>query len=109
MGKLKSLFSIAIFQTTPSSMAGTVGAMFNGALQLGSAIGLAAVTSIETSVEEVHGGFREYHGRAAMFWFLLGIFAVLTLGVLVFYRNRGITDTSGSKDFRDSEETLAVA
>ncbi|KIM87717.1 hypothetical protein PILCRDRAFT_258683 [Piloderma croceum F 1598] len=98
--------NIAIFQTTPSSMAGTVGAMFNGALQLGSAMGLAAVTSIETSVEEVHGGFREYHGRAAMFWFLLGIFAMLTLGVLVFYRNQGMPDVSGSKDFRDSEETL---
>lgn len=80
--------SIAIFQTTPSSMAGTVGAIFNGALQLGSAIGLAAVTSIETSVEAIHGGFDDYHGRAAVFWFMFGVLAVQTVGVLIFYRSR---------------------
>ncbi|KAG2354725.1 major facilitator superfamily domain-containing protein [Suillus spraguei] len=60
--------SIAIFQAAPSSMSGTVGAMFNGALQFGSAIGLAAITSIETSVEATHGGSHEYAGRAASFW-----------------------------------------
>lgn len=67
-------------------MAGTVGAMFNGALQLGSAIGMAAVTSIETSVERVHGGFYEYNGRAAAFWFLLGVLALQATAVSVFYR-----------------------
>lgn len=51
-------------------MAGTVGAIFNGALQFGSAIGLAGVSSIETSVEATHGGSHEYRGRAAAFWFL---------------------------------------
>ncbi|KAG1841900.1 major facilitator superfamily domain-containing protein [Suillus subalutaceus] len=45
--------NIAIFQAAPSSMVGTVGAIFNGALQFGSAIGLAGVSSIETSVEAV--------------------------------------------------------
>ncbi|KAG2354680.1 major facilitator superfamily domain-containing protein [Suillus spraguei] len=59
--------NIAIFQAAPSSMSGTVGAMFNGALQFGSAIGLAAITSIETSVEATHGGSHEYAGRAASF------------------------------------------
>ncbi|KAG2065909.1 hypothetical protein BDR04DRAFT_1059992, partial [Suillus decipiens] len=47
---------IAVFQSTPLSMASTVGAIFTGALQFGSAIGLAGVTSIETSVEAIHGG-----------------------------------------------------
>ncbi|KAG2365947.1 major facilitator superfamily domain-containing protein [Suillus spraguei] len=60
--------NIAIFQAAPSSMSSTVGAMFNGALQFGSAIGLAAITSIETSVEATHGGSHEYAGRAASFW-----------------------------------------
>ncbi|KAG2362469.1 major facilitator superfamily domain-containing protein [Suillus spraguei] len=63
--------NIAIFQAAPSSMSSTVGAMFNGALQFGSAIGLAAITSIETSVEATHGGSHEYAGRAASFWFLI--------------------------------------
>jgi hypothetical protein len=92
----------------PPSMAGTVGAIFNGALQLGSAIGLAAVTSIETSVEEVRGGFYEYCGRAAVFWFLLSIFAVQTVGVLAFYRNRSTTTVSGSNDAGDRDEKFTV-
>ena len=81
-----------------------MGAIFNGALQLGSAVGLAAVTSIETSVEKVHGGFFEYRGRAAVFWFLVSIFAVQTVGVLSFYRNRSTTTVSGSNDARDRDE-----
>jgi hypothetical protein len=54
-------------------MAGTVGAIFNGALQCGSAVGLSFITSIETSVEASCGGPQEYTGRAAVFWFLLGL------------------------------------
>ena len=54
-------------------MAGTVGAIFNGALQLGSAVGIAAVSSIEQSVEAKNGDPSGYAGRAAAFWFLLGI------------------------------------
>ncbi|KAG2031439.1 major facilitator superfamily domain-containing protein [Suillus americanus] len=77
--------NIAIFQAAPSSMSGTVGAMFNGALQFGSAIGLAAITSIETSVEATHGGSHEYAGRAASFWFLLGIVALQFISILIFY------------------------
>ncbi|CCM01857.1 uncharacterized protein FIBRA_03928 [Fibroporia radiculosa] len=80
--------NIAIFRTSPSSMAGTVGAIFNGALQLGSAVGIAAVGSIESSVEEEHGGEVEsgYTGQQAAFWFLLGIVGIEFLGLLVFYR-----------------------
>lgn len=67
-------------------MTGTVGAIFNGALQLGSAVGIAAVSSIETSVEATHGGPTEYHGRAAAFWFLLGIVCAEALAILIFYK-----------------------
>lgn len=78
--------NIAIFRTSPSSMAGTVGAIFNGALQLGSAVGIAAVSSIETSVEEKSGNPDGYAGRAAAFWFLLGIIVLEIISLLVFYR-----------------------
>lgn len=67
-------------------MAGTVGAIFNGALQLGSAVGIAAVGSIEASIEESSGDPTSYAGRAAAFWFLLGIVGVEFLSMLVFYR-----------------------
>lgn len=69
-------------------MAGTVGAIFNGALQLGSAIGIAAVSSIETSVEQTHGGPTSYAGRRASFWFLLAIVAAEFGATLVFFRVR---------------------
>jgi hypothetical protein len=77
--------NIAIFQAAPSSMAGTVGAIFNGALQFGSAIGLAGVSSIETSVEAIHGGSHEYYGRAATFWFLLALVSIEFISVSIFY------------------------
>lgn len=78
--------NIAIFRTSPASMAGTVGAIFNGALQLGSAVGIAAVSSIESSIEEKRGDRNGYAGRAAAFWFLLAIIGVEVVSLLVFYR-----------------------
>ncbi|KAF9220638.1 MFS general substrate transporter [Gyrodon lividus] len=78
--------NIAIFQAAPASMAGTVGAIFNCALQFGSAVGLAAVSSIETSVEATHGGPDEYYGRAAAFWFLLGIVMLEFISISCFYQ-----------------------
>ncbi|KAH8105286.1 MFS general substrate transporter [Cristinia sonorae] len=78
--------NIAIFRTSPASMAGTVGAIYNGALQLGSAVGLAAVTSIQTSVEKTHGGPSSYAGRAAAFWFVFGIVSLELISIAVFYR-----------------------
>jgi hypothetical protein len=99
--------SIAIFSYTPPSVAGTVGAVFNCALQLGSAVGLAAVSSIQTSVdvknaaslsvplEEFSQHLGEisqstwrtaYQGRAASFWFLLGILVLEVIAVVVFFK-----------------------
>ncbi|KAG6372544.1 major facilitator superfamily domain-containing protein [Boletus reticuloceps] len=77
---------IAIFQATPASMAGTVGAIISGALEFGSAVGLAAFTSIQTSVEATHGGPQEYYGRAAAFWFFLGIALIEILSLSYFYQ-----------------------
>ncbi|KIM64435.1 hypothetical protein SCLCIDRAFT_1167150 [Scleroderma citrinum Foug A] len=77
--------NVAILQTAPTSMAGVVGAMFHVALQLGSAIGLAAAISIETSVEFWRGGPTKYDGRAAALWFMLGTIVVETISVLWFY------------------------
>jgi hypothetical protein len=91
--------SIAIFQVAPASMAGTVGAMLNGALQFGSAIGLAAVGSIETSVEATHGGPQEYYGRAAAFWFLLGIVLLEIISVSCLYQTN--TDHLPQPKFTD--------
>lgn len=67
-------------------MAGTVGAIFNGALQLGSAVGIAAVSSIEQSIEARSGNPDGYAGRAAAFWFLLGIIGLEIISLLTFYR-----------------------
>jgi len=85
--------NIAIFQSTPKDIAGTIGAIFNSALQLGSAVGVAVITSIQLGVdgkhrhggEEVQGAER-YAGRAAGFWFLLAVVALETLAVAVLYR-----------------------
>lgn len=97
--------SIAIFSYTPPSVAGTVGAVFNSALQLGSAVGLAAVSSITTSIDE-KSSFelpttewrshldeisksmwkQAFKGRAASYWFLLAILVILTIAVAVFFK-----------------------
>ncbi|KAH7884144.1 major facilitator superfamily domain-containing protein [Phlebopus sp. FC_14] len=91
--------NIAIFQAAPASMAGTVGAIFNGALQFGSAIGLAAVSSIETSVEATHGGPTEYQGRSASFWFVLGIVCLEIISISCFYQTK--TDHQPRAKFDD--------
>ncbi|KAG8750828.1 hypothetical protein FRC14_000185 [Serendipita sp. 396] len=99
--------SIAIFAYTPPSVAGTVGAVFNCALQLGSAVGLAAVSSITTSIDERNAGRLEipvtewsrhldeitkpmwrlaFKGRAASYWFLLAILVLLLVAVFAFFK-----------------------
>ncbi|KAI0699504.1 MFS general substrate transporter [Cerioporus squamosus] len=105
--------NIAIFRTSPSSMAGTVGAIFNGALQLGSAVGISAVGSIEASVEATHGGPETYAGRAAAFWFLLALVVIEFFSMLVFYRiskeGTAETDTAVAqmeKKLEDVEEAV---
>ncbi|TFY52836.1 hypothetical protein EVG20_g10384 [Dentipellis fragilis] len=66
-------------------MAGTVGAIYNGALQLGSAVGLASITSIENSVNARHGGPDSYAGVAAAYWFVFATACVETGAILLWY------------------------
>lgn len=69
-------------------MAGTVGAIFNSALQLGSSVGSAAVTSITSTIDNRAGtpNPHPYAGRSASFWFLLGVVVLEALSVMIFYR-----------------------
>ncbi|KAF8554325.1 MFS general substrate transporter [Imleria badia] len=78
--------NIAIFAATPPAVAGTVGAVFNCALLLGSAVIASVATSIQTSVEPLSTSFK---GRSAAFQFLVLIIALQILSVLVFVRKTG--------------------
>lgn len=82
--------SIAIFMHTPAAMAGTIAAIFNSALQLGSAVGNAAIKAIETSVNNRHGGGGSFKGREASFWFLLGLVVLEAIAIAVFYHDRAL-------------------
>ena len=86
-------------------MAGTVGAIFNGALQLGSAVGISAVGSIKSSVEDTHGGPTTYAGCAAAYWFLLGIVGVEFISLVVFYR----VSREGMAEGKDEADTAVLA
>jgi hypothetical protein len=88
-------------------MAGAVGAIFNSALQVGSAVGLAAVASIQISVDKklVNPEKAAYHdffkGRQASFWFLLALVIVELISVTVFYH---LGDDSKTEDAATAEK-----
>lgn len=67
-----------------------MGAIYNSALQVGSALGNAIIISIETNVEArpSSGGVNGYKGRAAAFWFIFAVVVVETISVAVFYKPR---------------------
>ncbi|KAH8829092.1 MFS general substrate transporter [Flagelloscypha sp. PMI_526] len=79
--------NIGIFRSTPPTIAGTVGAMYNSAIQLGSAVGTAAVISIQLSVEKKSGS-ENFEGRSAGFWFIFATIAAAALGIIVFYDDK---------------------
>jgi hypothetical protein len=86
-------------------MAGTVGAIYNGALQLGSAIGYAACGSVQTSVdahEAQKGGTDGYAGRRAAFRVLLGLVCLQFLAVAVFMR-------AGHGEYQDETASVEAA
>jgi hypothetical protein len=66
-------------------MGGVVGAIFNGALQLGSAIGIAAFTAIQVRVDANRAD--SYEGRAAGFWFMVIVICAEMMMILVFYKD----------------------
>ncbi|KAJ7933694.1 hypothetical protein B0H13DRAFT_1533231, partial [Mycena leptocephala] len=47
------------------------------------------ITSIQTTVQQTHGGPTSYFGRKAGFWFLFGAQALLTATHLVFMKDVG--------------------
>jgi hypothetical protein len=80
-------------------MSGTVGALFNGALQLGSAVGIAAVTSIESSIEaRTPNGAEGYEGRRAAWFLVIAAIGTATIGVAIFYRTLKPTPTEVESD-----------
>ncbi|KAL5639305.1 hypothetical protein ACGC1H_006720 [Rhizoctonia solani] len=100
------LANISIFQTTPPEYAGTVGAVFNSALQLGGAIGTSATTSIQASIDEKvmeNGTFDGTHfqGRSASLWFLLAWVGLVAIGVAVFFKQNKRTDDVEGKPEAD--------
>lgn len=87
-------------------MAGMVGAIFNGALQVGSAVGLAAFSSIQTSVEATHASSEGHNGRTAAFWFLLGIVMIEVVCVAYFYQRE--TDQEDKVDVDGHSNKIAA-
>ncbi|KAF8067698.1 major facilitator superfamily domain-containing protein [Lyophyllum atratum] len=79
--------NIAIFTVTPPEKAGVVGSIFNCFLQLGCAAGTAIITSIQTSVDDSHGGPTVWNGRAAGLWFLFALLTIETACIVIFMHN----------------------
>jgi hypothetical protein len=96
--------SIAIFRSTPVSMAGTVGAIFNGGLELGMAIGYAACESVQVAVDatearKAHEQGRDvdsYTGRRAAFQLMLGLAALQVSVVTIFMKTVKSTEPAST-------------
>ena len=105
---LISPLSIAVFAVTPPEKAGVVGSIFNCFLQLGCAAGTAIVTSIQTSVDDTHGGPAAWEGRAAGLWFLFTLLVVDTICILVFMKNTvAPTKVAGKSSTVDKEKSMS--
>jgi hypothetical protein len=87
-------------------MAGTVGAIFNGALQVGSAVGLAIGTSIQISIDAKTGESEDikqtFKGRAASFWFVLAVVGVEIIAVAALYRAKHAEPVEGARKESDT-------
>lgn len=94
--------NIAIFRNTPPRMSGVVGALFNSGLQVGTAVGIAAFTCIETALEGPEG-FAEFDGRRAGYWFMFAIIICEIIALIIFYR----TGLEGYKE--ENEPTSSSA
>ena len=89
--------SVTIFNWTPPSIAGTVGAILNSSLQLGSALGTTIVTTIEQEVEAKQTRI-DYHSKYAgcsaafIFYAALLVFAAIMTAVFYKPKSKPITD-----------------
>jgi len=89
--------NIAIIACAPPSQSGIVGAVFNAALQLGAAVGSAAITSIQQNVDDKQPNPETtYKGRQAGFWFLVAVIIVEMIAFVIFYRTPPIQSQSQS-------------
>ncbi|KAH9841769.1 MFS general substrate transporter [Rhodofomes roseus] len=79
--------NIALFAVTPPRIAATVGSILTASGQFGSAAGTAIITSIQTTVQQTHGGPDSFSGREAGLWFIVGMTAAETLSLLFFMKN----------------------
>jgi len=83
--------NISVFKSTPASQSGVVGAILNSAFQLGSAVGAAATTAIQTNVDSKQPDpSTSYKGRQAAFWFLLGVIVVEVIAFLIFFKEPSV-------------------
>ncbi|KAJ7748822.1 MFS general substrate transporter [Mycena maculata] len=76
--------NIAILESMPTDLAGTAGALFSTSLQFGAAVGVAAITAVQSNVNE-HSS-QIYMGRAIGFWCLFGFSAALACATALVYR-----------------------
>ena len=88
--------SIAILSATPPAASGVAAAVYNCALQTGSATGVAIVTSIQTSVQISHGGPLGFQGRAAGLWFIVAFVGVMGLAFLCAYKDVEVNAEAGT-------------
>jgi len=94
--------NVAFFRNTPPEVAGTIGAIFNSALQLGAAVIAAIATTIQTDIDERSNG-NVYAGRAAGFWFMFACVAAQAIAVLFFYHDAPQVDEAKETRSSDSE------
>lgn len=72
-------------------MAGTIGAIFNSALQVGAAVGISIVTSIESNIEKkTEGGAMTFKGRSAALWFVFTVVALELIAFVFFFKEAAI-------------------
>lgn len=79
--------NIAVLAVTPPEVSGIVQALLTSVSQTGGALGVAIVTSIQTSVEKTHGGPMSFSGRAAGMWFLFAFTSAIFVITAVFMKD----------------------
>lgn len=78
-------------------------------LQIGSALAIAIVTSIQTSMQIKHDGPNGFPGRAAALWFLVAALALMMVLFAIFIKDTvGPVDPSAPPVHKDSKEEDAA-
>jgi hypothetical protein len=90
-----------VFRATPPAVAGTIGAIFNAGLQLGSAIGYAVTGAVQAGIDG-HASSDVYAGRRAGFRVLIGVFAVEIIAVVILMKTDKQIRTRSAVSTEDS-------